>query len=193
MIELQRREDTTMPRLNAVDTDTATGRTKQLLDPVQRALGFVPNLMRTMAVSPAVLEGYLGLSGALAGGALAPRVREQIALAVGEANGCQYCVSAHTAIGTRLGVPPAELEASRDAASSDPKVEAALVFARTLVEQRGDISDADVSRVREAGWSDPEVAEIVAHVALNVFTNYFNLTAGTEIDFPRVPLGAARQ
>jgi uncharacterized peroxidase-related enzyme len=182
-----------MPRFNAVDSDTATGRTKQLLDQVQRALGFVPNMMRTMAVSPAVLGGYLGLSGALAGGALTPRVREQIALAVGEANGCQYCVSAHTAIGTRLGLPASEIEASRDGASSDPKVEAALAFARALVGQRGDISDADVARVREAGWSDPEVAEIVAHVALNVFTNYFNLTADTEVDFPRVQLGAARR
>ncbi len=180
-----------MARFNAVDSGTATGQTKELLDQVHRKLGFVPNMMRTMAVSPAVLEGYLGLSGALAGGGLSPKVREQIALAVGEANGCQYCVSAHTAIGKRLGVAEAELAASRDGAPSDPKVEAALAFARALVERRGDVSDADVARVREAGWSDPEVAEIVAHVALNVFTNYFNITAGTEIDFPRIPLGAA--
>jgi len=180
-----------MPRIHAVDSATATGRTKELFDRVHRTLGFVPNMMRTMAVSPAVLEGYLGLSGALASGALPPKVREQIALAVGEANGCQYCVSAHTAIGKRLGMTEAELEASRDGASSEPKVEAALAFARALVEQRGDISDADLARVREAGWSDPEVGEIVAHVAVNVFTNYFNLTAGTEIDFPKIPLGAA--
>jgi uncharacterized peroxidase-related enzyme len=182
-----------MPRLDAVDSGAATGKTKELLDQVHQELGFVPNMIRTMAVSPAVVEGYLGLSGALAGGALTPKVREQIALAVGEANGCQYCVSAHTAIGKRLGVTEAELEASRAGASSDPKVQAALTFVRALVEQRGDVSDADVARVRGAGWSDPEVAEIVAHVALNVFTNYFNLTAGTEIDFPRIPLGAARR
>lgn len=145
-----------MPRLDAVDSDTATGRTKELLDQVHRKLGFVPKMMRAMAVSPAVLEGYLGLSGALAGGALTPKVREQIALTVGEANACQYCVSAHTAIGKRLGLTEAELEASRDGAASDP-----------------------------------EVAEIVAHVALNILTNYFNLTADTETDFPRIPLGAA--
>jgi uncharacterized peroxidase-related enzyme len=182
-----------MARINPVDSGTAAGKAKELLDQVQKKFGFVPNLMRTMAVSPAVLEGYLGLSGALAGGALPPKVREQIALAVGEANGCQYCVSAHTAIGKRLGLAEAELTASRDGASSDPKVEAALTFARTLVERRGDVTDADVARVREAGWSDPEVAEVVAHVALNVFTNYGNITADTEIDFPKIPLGTARR
>jgi uncharacterized peroxidase-related enzyme len=186
-------EDTQMARLNPIDKGAATGKTKDLLDQVEKKLGFVPNMMRTMAVSPAVLEGYLGLSGALADGALSPKLREQIALAVGEANGCQYCVSAHTAIGKRLGVVAAELEASRDGTSSDPKVEAALGFARALVDRRGDVTDADLARVREGGWSDPEVAEIVAHVALNVFTNYFNLTASTEIDFPKIPLGTARR
>lgn len=182
-----------MARINPVDRGTATGKAKELLDQVGRKLGFVPNMMRTMAVSPPVLEGYLGLSGALAGGALPPKLREQIALAVGEANGCQYCVSAHTAIGTRLGATEAELAASRDAASIDPRADAALRFARALVERRGDVGDADVARVREAGWSDAEVAEIVAHVALNVFTNYLNLTADTEIDFPRIPLGVGRR
>ena len=181
-----------MQRIDAVDSATATGKTRELLDQVHRKLGFVPNMMRTMAVSPAVLEGYLGVSGALAGGTLDPRLRELIALAVGELNGCQYCVSAHAAIGKRLGVRAAELEAARQGASSDPRVEAALEFARTLVEHRGDVGDADVARVRGAGWSDPEIAEIIAHVALNIFTNYFNLTAGTEVDFPRVPLGAGR-
>jgi uncharacterized peroxidase-related enzyme len=181
-----------MARINPVDSGTATGKTKELLDQVQKKLGFVPNMTRTMAVSSAVLEGYLGLSGALAGGALPPKVREQIALAVSEANGCQYCVSAHSAIGKRLGLAEAELTASRDGASSDPKAQAALAFARVLVERRGGVTDADLARVREAGWSDAEVAEIVAHVVLNVFTNYFNITAGTEIDFPKIPLGTAR-
>lgn len=182
-----------MPRINAVDSGTATGKTRELLDQVHRKLGFVPNMMRTMAVSSSVLEGYLGLSGALAGGALAPKVREQIALAVSEANGCEYCLSAHSAIGKRLGLTEAELEASRDGGSSDPKVEAALAFTRSLVDQRGHASDADLDRVRGAGWSEAEVAEIVAHVALNVFTNYFNTTAGTDVDFPRVAFGAARR
>lgn len=181
-----------MARINPVDTDTATGTTKTLLNQIHQKLGFVPNMMRTMSVSPAVLGGYLGLSGALAGGQLSPKLREQLALVVGEANGCQYCVSAHSAIGKRLGLAEAELSASRDGLSKDRKVEAALAFARTLVERRGDVTAADVARVREAGWSDPEIAEIVAHVALNVFTNYFNLTAGTEIDFPKIPLGTAR-
>jgi uncharacterized peroxidase-related enzyme len=155
-------------------------------------MGTVPNMTRTMAVSPAVLEGYLGFSGALGGGALSPRVREQIALAVGEANRCEYCVSAHTAIGRHIGLAEEELAASRNGASSDQRVEAALRFATALVERRGQVTDADVAQVREAGWSDAEVAEIVAHVALNIFTNYFNTAAATEIDFPRIALGAAR-
>src|SRR5262245_21381907 len=182
-----------MARINPVGGDTATGKATEPLDQVQQKVGFIPSLVRTMAVSPAALEGYLGLNGALAGGALPPKVREQIALAVGEANACQYCVSAHTAIGKRLGLADAELTASRVGASSDPKVEAALAFARALVERGGDVTDVDLTRVREAGWSNAEVAEIVAHVALNVFTNYFNLTAGTEIDFPKISLGAARR
>ncbi len=181
-----------MVRIDPIDEGATPGKAKELLGQVERKLGFVPKMMRTMATSPAVLEGYLGLSGALAGGALPPKLREQIALAVGEANGCEYCVSAHTALGKRLGLTETELAASRGAAANDPTVDAALRFASALVERRGDVSDADVARVRAAGWSDAEIAEIVAHVALNLFTNYFNLTAGTEVDFPRIPLGTGR-
>jgi len=128
---------------------------------VHRELGFVTDIMQVMAVSPAVPEGCLGLSDALAGEVLTPTVRERIALAV---NG----------------------------ASSDSSVAAALTFARPLLEQRGDISEADVARVRRAGWSEPEVAEIIGHVALKIFTRYFKLAAGTETDFPTVPLSAVR-
>ncbi|HET9488494.1 MAG TPA: carboxymuconolactone decarboxylase family protein [Methylomirabilota bacterium] len=181
-----------MARLNAVDTATASSKITELFGQVEKKLGRVPNMMRTMAVSPTVLEAYLSFSGALAGGALPPRLREQIALTVGEANRCEYCLSAHTAIGKRLGLTEDEVAASREAAAGDPKVQTALRFARALVERRGEVTDAELARVREAGWSDGELAEIIAHVALNVFTNYFNIAAGTDIDFPRVPVGAAR-
>lgn len=175
-------------RLTALDPAQATGKAKELLDAVQASLGLTPNLTRTMAQSPAVLEGYLGLSGALGHGTLAAKVREQIALAVSEANHCQYCVSAHTAIGKMVGLNAEDILASRTAQSSDPKTTAALTFAHPLVEKRGEVTDAEVGAVRTAGYTEGEVAEIVANVALNVFTNYFNNVAGTEMDFPKVEM-----
>lgn len=180
-----------MSRIKAIDPSGAQGQTKQLFDAVKGMLGVVPNMMRQMAASPAVLEGYLALAGALGRGALPPRVREQLALDVGEANGCEYCVSAHTALGRRAGLSDEEVIDSRRGGSADPKTAVLLRFARTLVEARGRITDADVARVRDAGWNDAAIAEVVAHVALNVFTNYFNNVAATEIDFPKVtPLTA---
>jgi uncharacterized peroxidase-related enzyme len=175
-----------MKRLATIDPNTATGRTKELLDRVHSTLGVTPNMMRTMAQSPAVLAGYLGLAHALASGRLSPRLREQLALTVAEANACVYCLSAHTAIGRQLGLSADELAAGRSAASPEPKVDAALKFARDLVERRGEVTDGDVRRLRAAGYADGEIAEIIANVALNVFTNYFNKAAGVEVDFPVV-------
>jgi len=141
-------------------------------------------MMRVMANSPAVLEGYLSFSGTLAGGALEAKLREQIALEVGEQNSCQYCVSAHTAIGKMTGLSDAEIEAARGASSTSPKNASALRFAHLLVDKHGRISDADLDAVRAAGFSDTEIAEIIAHVALNIFTDYFNIAARVEVDFP---------
>jgi uncharacterized peroxidase-related enzyme len=176
-----------MQRIHSIDPTTAQGRAKELLDAVKAKLGLVPNMTRSMAVSPAVLEGYLGLSGALGQGVLPARVREQLALAVGEANHCDYCVSAHCAIGKHAGLSPEDILASRRAVSTDPKTHALLRLARAVVEKRGLVADADIASVREAGYGDAEIAEVVAHVALNIFTNYFNTVAGTTIDFPRAP------
>jgi len=177
-----------MARISAVDPKTAAGKAKALLDQIQASFGRTPNMMRTMAHSPALLEGYLNFSKALGGGALSARLREQLALAVSEANSCQYCVSAHTAIGKMVGVDESELMASRHGASTDPRAALALEFARALVAQRGDVTDGDVRRLREASYTDGEIAEIVGAVALNILTNYFNKAAAVEVDFPRVPL-----
>jgi len=155
-----------------------------LLAAVEKKLGTVPNLMRTMANSPAVLEAYLGFSGTLAKGALGTKLREQIALAVGESNDCRYCLAAHTALGRMAGLNDEQIRDSRRGRSPDRKTEAALAFARKVVAERGSVSDADVDALRAAGFNDGDVAEIVANVALNLFTNYFNHVAGTEIDFP---------
>jgi uncharacterized peroxidase-related enzyme len=176
-----------MERITPVDPQTAQGRARELLDAVKAKLGVVPNSTRAMAVAPPVLEGYLGLSGALGRGALPARVREQLALDVGEANRCDYCVSAHSALGKRVGLTDQDILDSRRGASADPKTDALLRFARTVVAKRGLVEDADVAAVRAAGHGDAEIAEVVAHVALNIFTNYFNNVAGTAIDFPRAP------
>ena len=178
-----------MSRINAVDRDTTTDGVRRNFDGIQKRLGMVPNMMRTMAQSPQVLEGYLGLSGALSRGALSAQLQEQIALAVAEVNACDYCLSAHSALGRGAGLSDEQLDASRAGRASDPKASAALQFARTVVERRGGVSDHDLGRIRAAGFSDAEIAEIIAHVALNVFTNYFNRAAETEIDFPRVSAG----
>jgi uncharacterized peroxidase-related enzyme len=179
-----------MTRLDLVDPTTATGKARTLLDAVQSKLGRIPNMMRTMALSPAVLEGYLGLNTALAGGALNAPLRERIALAVAEANRCGYCLAAHSYFGKRAGLDAEARDQARQAEASDPKATAALSFVRTIVEQHGAISEDDLRRVREAGYGEGEIAEMIAQVALNIFTNYFNLIAQTEVDFPPVELPA---
>ena len=151
-----------------------------------------PNLMKGMANSPAALKAYLDFSGALAGGELDPALREQIALTVGAANQCEYCVSAHTAIGKGAGLSNDELVNARNAISGDPKAKAALTFARVVVDAKGNVTNGDLQTLKAAGYSEGEVVEIVAHVGLNIFTNYFNHVAQTEVDFPKVALAAAR-
>jgi len=175
-----------MPRLSHVDPATATGEAKELLDKVEAALGGTPNMFTTLATSPAALEAYLTFSGALDKGALPAAVRAQIAIAVAEANGSGYCLSAHTALGRTAGLGEAELSACRRAESSDPKTDAALKFALAVVASRGEVSGEEIDSARAAGLADGELAEVVANVAVNVFTNYFNHVAQTTIDFPRV-------
>ena len=176
-----------MERITPVNLQAAQGRAKELLDAVKAKLGIVPNLTRSMAVSPPVLDAYLGFSGALAHGVLPARVREQLALDVSEVNHCDYCVSAHSAIGKHAGLTDEVILGSRRGTSTDPKTDALLRFARAIVEKQGVVEDADVAAVRKAGYGDAEIAEVVAHVALNIFTNYFNNVAGTTIDFPQAP------
>ena len=180
-----------MERITPIDLQAAQGRVKELLDAVKAKLRIVPNMTRSMAVSPSVLDAYLGFSGALAHGVLPARVREQLALDVAEANHCDYCVSAHSALGKRAGLTDQDILDSRRGASTDPKTDVLLRFARKLVANRGLVDDADIAAVREAGFGDAEIAEVVAHVGLNVFTNYFNNVAGTPIDFPKAPALAA--
>jgi len=175
-----------MARIKAIDPSTAEGRTSRLLDGVQQQLGAVPNIFRTFAQSPAVLDFYLQQSQALAKGVLDPKLREQIAMAAAGANSCNYCASAHTAIGKGLGVDGDELTENLSGRSQDSRTEAALTFARRIIEVRGQVADQDLQSVRDAGFSEAEVVEIIANVGLNLFTNYFNHIADTEVDFPLV-------
>ena len=176
-----------MSRLTPLAPESTTGKAKDLLDGVGRQLGMVPNMMRTMANSPAVLEGYLQLSGALSRSTLAPKVREQIALAVAEANGCEYCLAAHSTIGKMVGLTADQIRDSRLGSAVDSKTAALIQFARKVVDSRGKVGDDDLHEVRAAGFGDGTIAEVVASVALDIFTNYFNIVAETEVDFPRAP------
>jgi uncharacterized peroxidase-related enzyme len=175
----------------AIPTPEQTPAASQpLLAAVHKQLGVVPNLMKLVGNSPAALEGYLSLNGALAKGTLGTKTGERIALAIAEVNGCNYCLSAHTYLGKHVAkLDDLELAANRNGTSSDPKAAAAVHFATQVALARGHVADADVQTVKAAGYSDAQVLEIVLHVALNTLTNYVNEVAQTEIDFPLVTAG----
>jgi uncharacterized peroxidase-related enzyme len=173
-----------MSRIPTIDPQQATGKAQELLSGVQSKLGMTPNLMRVMANSPAVLQAYLQFSGSLGHGVLSAQTREQIALAVGQANSCDYCLSAHSAIGKTVGLTTEQIRDARGGTAFDGKSNAILGLATQLVDKRGFVSDSDLDTARAAGVSDGEIAEVVANTALNLFTNYFNHVAETEIDFP---------
>jgi len=175
-----------MSRLQIPTRDAAPAASQPLLDAVERQLGVVPNLFRLVATSPAALQGFLGLNGAL-GKALDVKTRERIALAVAQTNGCDYCLSAHTYLGLNLAkLDHAEIALNRKGASSDAKANAAVAFAVKLTEARGTVSDADLAAVKAAGYGDAQIVEIIAVVAENIFTNFVNIVAQTDIDFPVV-------
>ena len=173
-----------MTRIASIDPTTAQGRAKELLDATQAQLGRIPNLYGSMAQSPAALDGYLAFRGALGKGSLSTPMRERIALLTAAINDCGYCVSAHTFRGAKVGLSTTELAATQKGQSEDPKSMAALQFVDVLLQCRGLISDEDFAKVKSHGWSDEEIGEIVAHVALNVFSNYFNHVAVPALDFP---------
>ncbi len=166
-----------MARLPQIDPQQATGKAKELLDGVQAQLKIVPNFMRAMANSPAALDAYLSFNEKLSHGLLSAKLRELIAVVVADENSCEYCLSAHTAIAKMVGLKEEKILAGRDFNLGDAKIDAAYASA--------------IEAVRNAGYSDGEIAEIIAEVGLHVFTNYFNTVVKTEVDFPRVALRVA--
>jgi len=180
-----------MPRIVPVDPDHTGARTAATLKAVKAKLGMLPNLFTTLARAPVALNGYLQLSEALSQGRLTPRQREMIAIAVAQENACEYCLSAHAAIGQRLGLSDEDIERARHGGAVNGRDDAVTEFAQLVVQSRADVSDSALRTARQGGLDDELIIEIIAHIALNVLTNYLNRVAGTEVDFPVVKLSPA--
>ncbi len=173
-------------RLTPIEPAHADALTHQFFDTVKARNGKVPNMMKTMAHSPALLEGYLAFSGALSKGVLPEAIRQQIALFVSQENGCEYCLSAHTLIGRHAGLNRDQVLLARQGQAQDAKQQAVLTLVRNILDQRGDVSDEQLAAAHAAGVSDAEIAEIVGHVGLTTLTNFFNQLAQPVVYFPRV-------
>jgi len=172
-------------RIPPVDPDHATGAIRRLFAEIRTKFALVPNLFRVIANAPAALEGLMGLSAELAGGALDEKTSEKLALAIAESNLCAYCLSGHTAMAAKIGLSRVEIDDAIRASAADVRTDAILKLARSIVVQRGELSDADLAHARSVGLSDGEIVETVANVALNIFENYMSHIARVPIDFPR--------
>lgn len=180
-----------MSRIKSVSYHEANKEQAELYDAITASLGMVPNFLKVFANSPAALKSFLGLHGIANEGSLDPQTRERIALAVAEQNACQYCVSAHTAIGRKAGLDNDEIEANRAGTSQDAKAAAAVKFAQALVEHSGEVTNAELAEVRDAGYSESDIVEIITHVGMNILTNILGKASRVEIDFPTVELNKA--
>jgi uncharacterized peroxidase-related enzyme len=181
-----------MQRILPAEQDRLDAKTKERLEQIQKKLHRVPNMHATMANAPAVLDADLALNAALAHSSLEPVLRERLALAVAAANSCEYDLAAHAAAAKALKIDDAEIALAKEAKSSNPHYQAALAFARAVVEDLGMVTDAEVAAVKKAGWSDAAVLELTAAVAANIFTNYFNHVVATQPDFPAPAARAPR-
>ena len=177
-----------MTRIPLIDPANTTPARAALLTEIRGAFGATPNMFKAVANSPAALGAMWGAFGALGKGTIGAKLGEQIAVAVAEQNRCDYCLAAHTALGKGAGLTAPQLSMAQAGKSDDPKVAAALDFALKLVSQRGQVADADVAKLRSAGYGDEQIVEILAHVALNIFTNYVNVAFDVPLDFAAVPL-----
>tara|TARA_R110000744_G_C19233177_1_gene548401 strand:+ start:227 stop:775 length:549 start_codon:yes stop_codon:yes gene_type:complete len=179
-----------MPRINPLTIENAPADTAATLSAIKGKIGMVPNIYATMAHAPAALNAALALGEANGKSSLSAKLREQLALTIAGVNSCDYCASAHTAIGKGAGLSEDELASGLNGKAGDPKTQSFLTLAKTIVEKQGHLSDADLSAARDAGITDQEIIEVVAVVAQNIFTNYFNHIADPEVDFPVVRTGA---
>ena len=180
-----------MSRINLVTDAQANEEQQALYAAIQSQLGMVPNFLKVFANSPAALRAFLGLHGIAGEGSLDAQTRERIALGLAEQNACEYCVSAHTAIGRKAGLSNTEIEANRAGSSEDAKAAVAVKFARSLAEHNGDVTTAELLEVRNSGYDEAEIVEIITHVGMNVLTNILGKASRVEIDFPKVELKKA--
>ncbi len=177
-----------MTRVRLVNPSDTTPSRQAVLDQVHKAFGSTPNMFKAVANSPAALKSMWGSFGALGTGVLGAKLGEQIAVAIADLNRCEYCLAAHTALGKGAGASAEEMSAAQAGRSTDPKTAAALAFALKLVSRRAQVSDEDFAALRAMGYSDEHIVEILAHVALNIFTNYVNVAFDVPVDFPKVAL-----
>ena len=180
-----------MSRINLVTDAQANEEQQALYAAIQAQLGMIPNFLKVFANSPAALRAFLGLHGIAGEGSLDAQTRERIALGLAEQNACEYCVSAHTAIGRKAGLSNTEIEANRAGSSEDAKAAVAVKFARSLAEHNGDVTTAELLEVRNSGYDEAEIVEIITHVGMNVLTNILGKASRVEIDFPKVELKKA--
>lgn len=180
-----------MSRISLIDPAQTTPNRKALMDQIGKAFGATPNMFRAVAHSPAALKSMWGAFGALGGGVLGSQLGEQIAVAIADRNRCEYCLAAHTVLGQAAGASEQEMAAAQAGQSNDPRTAAALTFALKVVEHRAQVSEEDVAALRAAGFDDEHIVELLAHVALNLFTNYVNVALDVPVDFPHVPLRPA--
>ncbi|MCP5471770.1 MAG: peroxidase-related enzyme [Steroidobacteraceae bacterium] len=176
-----------MPRVN-IQPQSTPAASQPILAQIQQAFGTTPNMFKAVANSPAALQSMWAAFGALGQGTLGAKLGEQIAVAIANRNRCEYCLAAHTVLGQNAGASAAEMGAAQVGQSNDSKTAAALAFALKVVEQRAQVTEADVARLRESGLRDEQIVEIIAHVALNLFTNYINVALDIPVDFPKVAL-----
>lgn len=177
-----------MSRVPLVEPMSTTGAVREQLHEIRTAFGTVPAMFRAVANSPAALASMWGSFGAFGDGALGPALGEQIAVAVANRNSCEYCLAAHTALGRKAGATSEAMRAAQTGESDDPRTAALLTFALKVVENRGQVSADDVQAVRDQGWGDEHIVEVIGQVALNLFTNYVNVALGVPVDFPHVAL-----
>ncbi len=177
-----------MSRINLVTNEKANTEQQALYTVIGQQLGTVPNFLRVFANSPSALNAFLGLHSIAGAGSLDPQTRERIALGLAQQNACQYCVSAHTAIGRKAGLSNNEMKANRNGGSEDSKAAVAVKFARSLAEKNGEVSTAELLEIRNAGYSDADIVEIITHVGMNVLTNILGKASRVEIDFPKIDL-----
>lgn len=180
-----------MSRITPVSNESANSEQRNLLNAIQSQLGMIPNFLRVFAQSPDALRAFLGLHHIANHGSLDAATRERIALALAQQNECQYCLSAHTAIGRKAGLNGAEIEANRAGTSQDAKAAVAVKFARALVEHKGEVTNAELQAMRDAGFSESDIVETITHVGMNIMTNILGKASRVSIDFPTVALEIA--